>query len=257
MSNIQAGAVGSPPTTGIEDLEPEEGANEKRIRVLVVDDHLIYTRGLIHCLSLESDIECIGAANSGQQALELVANLQPDVVVLDVFLPGLDGPTLAYMLRERYPHVAMIALSGFGPDDLVLKMVRAGVDGYLLKSCDRTEIVHAIRVVARGESYLTPTITSALMRQVRQLSKVRHLAGAQHDGLTERELKVLELLASGKSNREIAEMLCLSERTAENHTRNIYRKLRVHDRTQATLVALQKGYVELFTVQVHGQNARL
>jgi len=214
-----------------------------RIRVLVVDDHPIFARGLIDCLSRQHDIECVGAANSGPAALELAAHHTPDVVVLDAFLLGTDVPTLARNIREAHPGVSLLVLSEANNDTQILKLVRAGVDGYLFKDCDGEELAQAIRVVHRGESYLAPVAASQLVHHFRLLTETRQQSATNGDGLTDREMTVLELLATGKSNREIAEALFLSERTVENHARNLYRKLGVHDRTQAILVAMQRGYV--------------
>lgn len=218
----------------------------ERIRVMVVDDHPIYARGVIDCLSLESDIECVGTTTAGPEVLEMVGRLKPDVIIVDVLLSGTDVPTLASLVQEKYPGVALLALSDVTLDHLVVTAIRAGIDGYLLKDCDGAELANAIRVVHQGEVYLPPVIASKVVQHFRLLGKSRRRPITQEDGLTERELKVLELLASGKSNREIAEIFCLSERTVENHIRNIYRKLQVHGRTQATLVALQRGYVQFF-----------
>src|SRR5579884_1259219 len=216
-----------------------------RIRVLIVDDYPIYARGVVECLSAEPDVECVGTTSSGPNVLEAIRELSPDVVVLDVFPPGNLMPPLVQRIRGDFPGVRMLAIGDLSMDLLALKLVRAGVDGYLLKDCDSAELGRAIRVVNRGEAYFTPSVASAIVHHFRLLSESpRRLAG-HDDGLTERELKVLDLLARGKSNREIAEILCLSERTVENHARNIYGKLHVHDRTQAILVAQQKGYVKL------------
>ena len=221
----------------------------ERIRVLVVDDHPIYARGVIDCLSLEPDIECIGATTASSDVLEMVGRLAPDVIILDVLLSGTDVPTFASLVREKYPGVALLALSDVTVDHLVVTTIRAGVDGYLLKDCDGAELANAIRIVHQGEVYLPPSIASKVVQHFRLLGKSHRRSVTQEDGLTERELKVLELLATGKSNREIAEIFCLSERTVENHIRSIYRKLKVHGRTQATLVALQRGYVPYFSTR--------
>jgi len=215
------------------------------IRVIVVDDHPLYSLGLRDFLSAETDIQCVGAAANGSEALQLIAHHRPDVVTLDVYLPGINGATLAQLICEQYPQVAVLALSGHSPNNAIMRMIQAGVDGYLLKSSEPEEIAHAIRVLARGESYLTPAVTTSLLQQVRGLGARTNLLSCHDDGLTDRELHVLEMLANGKTNREIADAICLSERTVENHTRSIYRKLGVHDRTQATLLAVQKGYVQL------------
>ena len=217
------------------------------IRVLIVDDYPIYARGILACLEDERDVECVGVTSANATAIEAVERLGPDVVVLDVFHPGSTMPPLCRRIRDEHPLVSMLALGDLNMDLVALRLVRAGVDGYLTKDCDSAELGRAVRIVHRGEAYFTPSVASALVHHFRRMSDTPRRSVACEDGLTERELKVLGLLARGKSNREIAEILCLSERTVENHARNIYAKLHVRDRTQATLIAQQKGYVRLAT----------
>ena len=216
-----------------------------RLRVLIVDDYPIYARGVVECLSREPDVECVGTVGTGSDMLAAIGRLTPDIVVLDVFPPGTTMPVLARRIREEYPLVNMLALGDVSMELTALKLVRAGVDGYLLKDCDGAELGRAIRVVARGEAYFTPSVASALVHHFRLLSESPRRVTTHEDSLTDRELMVLELLARGKSNREIGEILYVSERTVENHTRSIYGKLHVHDRTQAILIGQQKGYVKL------------
>lgn len=217
----------------------------KRIRVLIVDDYPIYARGVVECLSAEPDLECVGVTCPGPEALEAIGVRVPDVVVLDVFPPGGAMPALVRRILDEFPFVSMLVLGDLEMEQTTLKLIRAGVDGYLLKDCDSAEIGRAVRCLVRGEAYFSPSVASALVRHFRLLSDAPRRASTHDDGLTERELNVLDLLSRGKSNREIAEILGLSERTVENHARSIYGKLHVHDRTQAIVVAQQRGYVRL------------
>lgn len=226
--------------------------DEERIRILIVDDYPIYARGVAECLAAETDLQCVGATGAGPEAIQAIADLQPQVVVLDVFPPGGAMPALARRIRERYPEIKVLALGDLGVEMLALKLVRAGADGYLAKDCDSAELGRAIRTLCHGGAYFTPSIAATLVHHFRLLSDSPRRATAHDDGLTDRELKVLDLLARGKSNREIAEILCLSERTVENHTRSIYAKLHVHDRTRAILVAQQRGHVRLGPPPNHG-----
>ena len=140
-----------------------------RIRVLVVDDHPIYARGIMDCLSTEADIECVGIVVGGTKVLETIAHLTPDVVMVSALLASVDVPALAHRIRERFPQIALIALCDTVPDHVVIDGVRAGIDGYLLKGCNTTELVAAIRVVHQGESYLPPPIASRVIHYFRLL----------------------------------------------------------------------------------------
>ncbi len=227
-------------------VDAENPTAQQTIRVVLVDDHPIFLQGLLEFLEHEPDIVCVGTAHTEEEALELIPQVRPDVAVLDVCLPSASGPALARRLRELMPGLIILALSGFNTEDLVIQMIRAGASGYLLKTATGAEIAEAIRRAVRGEAPLTPAVASRVLQQIRHLSQVQAQAAARADGLTERELEILQLVAHGKSNREIAQALFLSERTVENHLQNIYRKLNVHDRTQATLIAMRKGYVRLY-----------
>lgn len=215
------------------------------IRVLIIDDYQIYAQGIEDCLNGEPGITCVGIARPGLEAIAAIADLAPDVVVLDVFQPGHGMPSLAQRIRDLYPDVAMLALGEPDMDLVALKLVRVGVDGYLLKDCDRSELARAVRIVHRGEAFFTPIVARTLVRHLRLLSSATGRGRRAASGLTQREHRVLDLLGRGRSNREIADLLGLSERTVENHARSIYNKLNVRDRAQAILIAQQQGYLQL------------
>ena len=213
--------------------------------MLVVDDHAVVRRGLKAFLDSESGLEVVGEAQGGAEALELVARLasdgrRPHVVVMDLQMEPLDGIESIRQIRSRYPEVEVVALTSFGEEDRVHAALKAGASGYLLKDSDADEVSAAIRAAHRGELSLDPAITRGLTSSLRAESR---------DGpdaeLTPRELEALRLLGAGKSNKEIAAELQISERTARTHVSNILGKLGLTSRTQAALWAVNKGLVEV------------
>jgi DNA-binding NarL/FixJ family response regulator len=213
--------------------------------VLVVDDHAVVRRGLLAFLDSEPHLEVVGEAEGGAQALELLARLasrgqQPHVVVMDLQMEPLDGIESTRQIRSRYPEVEVVALTSFGEEERVHAALEAGASGYLLKDSDADEVSAAIRAAHRGELPLDPAIARGLTSSLR---------GESADGpdaeLTTRELEILRLLGAGKSNKEIAAELQISERTARTHVSNILGKLDLTSRTQAALWAVRQGLVEV------------
>ena len=207
------------------------------IRVLVVDDHAVVRQGLRTFLELQDDIEVVGEAADGEQALASAAALEPDVVLMDLVMPRLDGVSALQRLRERAPATRVIVLTSFLDDDKVLPAVRAGAAGYLLKDVQPAELVRAIRMVDRGEALLHPAVAARVLRE---------LAGddtraERNELLTPRELEVLALLAGGRANKAIARELGVAEKTVKTHVGNILGKLGLSDRTQAALYAVREG----------------
>ncbi|MBI2940044.1 MAG: response regulator transcription factor [Chloroflexi bacterium] len=216
------------------------------IRVLIVDDHPVYAEGLRAILGVESDLELVGLAADGVEAIRLAEETQPDVAIIDARMPGMPGPEVATQLRTRLPTIRLLVLSGFDDDDLVFGMIKAGVAGYVLKDAAAAEIAQAIRHIHAGGSQLTPSVAWKLLQQFNALSRESGPAGdSLYDGLTPRELEVLRLVAGGRSNKEVAAELFISERTVENHIHNMYQKLQIHDRTQAMMYAMRKGLIQL------------
>jgi DNA-binding NarL/FixJ family response regulator len=211
--------------------------------VLVVDDHAVVRRGLLAFLDSEPDLEVVGEADGGAQALDLLARLtsqgrQPHVVVMDLQMEPLDGIESTRQIRSRYSEVEVVALTSFGEEERVHAALEAGASGYLLKDSDADEVSAAIRAAHRGELPLDPAIT-------RGLTSLRTESGDRPDAeLTTRELEILRLLGAGKSNKEIAAELQISERTARTHVSNILGKLGLTSRTKAALWAVRKGLVE-------------
>lgn len=213
--------------------------------MLVVDDHAVVRRGLLAFLESEPDLEVVGEAEGGAQALELLARLasegrRPHVVVMDLQMEPLDGIESTRQIRSRHSEVEVVALTSFGEEERVHAALEAGASGYLLKDSDAGEVSAAIRAVQRGELPLDPAIARDLTSSLRAESR----EGPDAE-LTARELEILRLLGAGKSNKEIAAELQISERTARTHVSNILGKLDLTSRTQAALWAVRRGLVEV------------
>jgi DNA-binding NarL/FixJ family response regulator len=210
------------------------------IRILVADDHPVVRDGLIAILSTQSDFQVVGEAASGAETVERVASLQPDVLLLDLEMPEMDGVEALSRLRETGARVRTIVFTAFDTDERILGAVRAGAQGYLLKGAPREELFNAVRVVHAGGSLLQPLVASKLLRQVRQGPAKPDL-----EPLTPRELEVLRLVAQGLLNKEIATRLGISERTVKFHVSAILGKLGAGNRTEALAIAAQHGLVSL------------
>lgn len=215
------------------------------IRILLVDDQTLVRQGIQTLLDLEEDLTVVGAAANGQQALAMVEQMQPDVVLMDVRMPVMDGVAATREITKRWPHIGVIILTTFDDDEYVIEGLKAGARGYMLKDADSSEIVEAVRIVARGEALIQPSITRKVLAEFtrlagRQMSAVPHVP----EPLTEREMDVLRGIATGQSNREIADQLCISEGTVKNHVSSLLAKLAVRDRTQAIIRARKLGLIE-------------
>jgi NarL family two-component system response regulator LiaR len=219
----------------------------RTIRVLIVDDHAIVRQGLRTFLELQdvSDlpIEVVGEAANGIEAVEIARRTQPDVVLLDLVMPELDGIRATPLILESSPHTRVVILTSFGEDDRLLPAIRAGAQGYLLKDISPDELVRAVRDVYLGKVQLHPEIARKLMSvAAAQGEPAAARADARSEtGLTEREQEVLGLIADGRNNREIADRLVISEKTVKTHVSNILSKLGLVDRTQAAIYALRHG----------------
>jgi two-component system, NarL family, response regulator LiaR len=205
------------------------------IRILLVDDHSVVRQGLRMFLALDPDLEVIGEAADGAEALQMIAKLAPDVVLMDLLMPVMDGITTIGRVRREHPDVEVIALTSVLEDASVIGAVRAGAIGYLLKDTRADELCRAIKAAAAGQVQLSPQAAARLMREVR--------APESPEALTDRETDVLRLLAQGRANKEIASMLTIGEKTVKTHVSNILAKLNVQSRTQAALYAVRIGLV--------------
>lgn len=212
-----------------------------KIRVLVADDHAIVRHGIYALLETEPDIQVVGEAQDGRQAITEAQRLQPDVVLMDLVMPVVDGVEAIRRIRACQPQVRVLVLTSFGGENQVFPAIKAGALGYILKDSTPSELVQAIRQVDRGESALHPAIARMLVQELAQPSQRASAA----DPLTKRELEVLQLVAVGQCDREIADRLGISEATVRTHVSNILAKLNLGSRTQAALYALREGLVSL------------
>jgi NarL family two-component system response regulator LiaR len=215
------------------------------IRVAIADDHAVVRQGLRTFLELQDDVEVVGEAADGAEAVELVARTEPDVVLLDLVMPRLDGIEAIRHIRARCPATRILVLTSFADDRTVLPAVRAGAAGYLLKDVQPAELVAAIRTVHSGEALLAPAVATMLVEQLAAEDGANGASEAEPAGphLTPRELEVLAQLARGRANKAIAFELGVSERTVKTHVSNILAKLGFSDRTQAAVYAVENGLV--------------
>ena len=212
------------------------------IRVLLVDDQKLMREGLRVLLEMEPDLEVVGEAGDGEAALAAYAEQQPDVVLMDVRMPGMDGVEATRRLRERWPEARVIILTTFDDDEYVFEGLRAGALGYLLKDVSGHELAEAVRTVARGGALIEPSVARKVVAEFARLAPPARAPDAGlPEPLTEREQEVLRLLAQGLSNREIAQRLFLAEGTVKNYVTRILGKLGARDRTQAALRARELG----------------
>ena len=207
------------------------------ISVLITDDHAVVRQGLRMFLSRDPDLLVIGEASNGQEALQLARELKPDVVLMDLLMPVMDGIEATQAIRDELPEVEVIALTSVLEDASVTGAVRAGAIGYLLKDTDSEELRRAIKAATGGQVHLAPQAAARLMSEVR--------SPESPEDLTERESEVLKLLARGRANRQIASSLFISEKTVKAHVSKILMKLGVRSRTQAALHAVHKGFVSI------------
>ena len=211
------------------------------IRIFIADDHHIVRRGVRDLLETEPEFSIVGEATNGQDAVSAIKELKPDVVLMDLVMPVLDGIGATKQIKSEQPDVKILVLTSFATDDKVFPAIKAGSSGYLIKDTGPDELIQAIRQVHRGEASLHPTIAQKLLAEVVQPEK----RPSTTDALTEREMDVLKLIAQGLSNQEISDTLIIGVTTVYSHVSNILSKLHLATRTQAALYALREGYVPL------------
>jgi DNA-binding NarL/FixJ family response regulator len=216
-------------------------AEGKAIRVLLADDHAVVRKGIRDLLEEDGGIQIVAEASDGEEAVTLVAREQPDVAVLDIQMPRLNGLEAARRMKQQNPQVRVLMLTAYEDEPYILAAMQAGVCGYMLKTASSEELVKGVRAVAAGENALSPAVTKKL---------VQHASGSAQpeepiEPLTERELEVLQLTAKGMGNRQIASALMISDRTVQGHLANIYAKLHVSTRTEAVLCAVRAKWIVL------------
>ncbi|CAN5822400.1 response regulator transcription factor [soil metagenome] len=223
----------------------------QRIQVLVVDDHPLFRRGIVWSLESESDMVVVGEAADGEEALTMADDLTPDVMVLDINLPEINGIEVARIVKRRSPRIGVVMVTMHEDDEQLFNAIRVGAAAYCTKDVDPSQIVGVIRRVAKGEYLINenvlshPFVASRVLDQFRELARIDHTRDAVFSPLTPREVEILDCVARGNSNKEIASILGISDQTVKNHITSILRKLQVNDRTQAVIYALRHGWIKL------------
>lgn len=240
-------------------MDNQASSNDK-IKLVLADDHQLFREGVKRIINMESDLEVIGECGDGIQVLELCNQLNPDIVLLDINMPIENGVAATERLKTIFPDIKVIILSLHDDESYVFETLRKGASGYLLKDMEAESLINAIRSVVAGHAYIHPKVTGKLINQLRRMtylseSGVAAASGAAEPGvkyvhtaaspLTRREAEVLRLMAEGKSNKAIGEILYISEKTVKNHVSSILQKMEVDDRTQAVIVAIKNGWVTL------------
>lgn len=225
----------------------------EKIRIALIDDHKLFREGVKRILSFESMFEVVAEGGDGTEVNELVEKYKPDIVLMDINMPGMNGIEATKELLQSYPDTKVIILSIHDDESYVTHALQTGAQGYLLKEIDTESLLDAIKVVYDGGSYLHPKVTHNLVQEYRKLLEAKEVSSVIDQIeyrkplhlLTRRECQVLQLLSEGQSNRKIAETLVISEKTVKNHVSNILQKMKVNDRTQAVVQAIKNGWVEV------------
>jgi DNA-binding NarL/FixJ family response regulator len=219
-----------------------QGEN-KEIRIMLADDHALIRQGLIKVLSLEPTIQVVAEAENGREAIEKALKIPMDVVLMDINMPLVDGITAVREIKEVNPDLKIIALTIHDQEEYLVELIKLGVAGYVLKDVSPDELVKAIHQVVNGDSYIPPVLMGKVLKELNRLSAA--VQQTDPDKLTHRELEILQELALGLSNKEIADKLFISEKTVKNHLTNIFQKCSVTDRTQAVLHGLKHNWIQL------------
>ena len=211
------------------------------IRVFLCDDHTLFRQGIRKLLELEDDIEIVGEASNGEEMLDMLKKASPDVVLMDIGMPTMDGVTATYKIKKTSPGTNIIILTVYEDEPHIFQAIKAGAMGYLLKDVSADELIKAIRKVYKGEALIQPVIAAKVLKEFTMLDKRKIKEGNKfYSGLTEREKEILRLITLGGTNKEIANKLHISEKTVKNHISNIFQTLHVNNRTQAAVYALEK-----------------
>jgi DNA-binding NarL/FixJ family response regulator len=221
--------------------EHELDSNPPPIRVLIVDDQTLFRTGLGRLLQADPRIEIVGEAGDGAEAVKLAGSLKPDVVLMDLKMPNLDGIGATREITTNHPDVKVLVLTSFDADSQVIQALKAGANGYLLKDSNVESVVSSLLAVVAGERVMASAVANRVLDMLTGGTSTKEF----YDGLTPREMEILKLLAGGMANKQIAYHLTISEKTVRNHVSNMYEKLNVFDRTQAALYAVRKGLIEV------------
>ena len=214
----------------------------EKIRIIIADDHAVVREGTRTLLEREEDMQVVGEATDGEEAIRLIEKLKPDVAILDISMPKLSGIEVTRQIKPRFPSTAILILTAYDDDEYIFALLEAGAAGYLLKSVHGREIVQAVRSVYSGESVLHPSIARKVIQRA-ILSSAKSGEAKSEMELSERESEVLKLAAKGLSNKDIAETLCISIRTVQGHINSIFHKLRVGSRTEAIFQSVKRGWL--------------
>ena len=215
-----------------------------KIKVIIADDHILFREGTRNLIEQEQDIEVVGEASNGKEAIDLVTKLSPHVALMDIAMPEVNGIEATRQIKANQPSTAVLILTAYDNDQYILAILEAGAAGYLLKNVSGKELVNAIRAVYAGEAILHPTIAQKVFSRFGASGETSSVP-AQAEELSEREMEILRLAARGMSNQDIAHKLFLSRRTVQAHLGNIFRKMDVGSRTEAVLLALRRGWLNL------------
>jgi DNA-binding NarL/FixJ family response regulator len=215
-----------------------------KARVLLVDDHVVVRQGLKALFADEPDIEVVGEADNGREAIDCLTEVKPNVVLMDISMPGLNGIEATRQIQQRYPHINVVVLSMHANEEYVFQVLQAGAAGYVLKQSDSLEVLTAIRAAVAGGSFLSPPISRTVIEDYLRRAEARHHDPVEEQ-LTTREREVLQLLAEGLPNRDIAAELSISIKTVETHRSNMMNKLKVSNKTELVKYALRKGWAML------------
>lgn len=209
----------------------------RKIKVMIVDDHVIVREGLRQLLEVKGDIEVIAEAQSGLECLNLLEKVRPDIVFMDIIMPGINGIEATRLICEKYPQIKIIMLTIYNHEQYVTEAIKAGAKGYVLKNVKRDELIHIVNHVMGGQAFVDPMVTSAVFENVKKGNRTQN---DLHDKLTKRELEILRCIVSGETDRQIGESLHISEFTVRSHIKSIYRKLGVSSRSQAVAKAINR-----------------
>ncbi|MCH7801936.1 MAG: response regulator transcription factor [Chloroflexi bacterium] len=215
------------------------------IKILIVDDHTMVRDGLVSMLGRQKDFAIVGEAGNGREAIEKARDLGPDVILMDLRMPEMTGVEAMRAINERDPDAKIIVLTTYDTDEYIFDAIEAGAKGYLLKDTSREELFSAVRAVNRGESQIEPGVAAKVLTRLAQLSRQSSDPNRSNDTLSDREIEVLQLIAGGSANKQIAAELTISESTVKTHVANIFQKLNVSHRTEAVTQALQRGIIKL------------